>query len=130
MKIANIEKENLHVLWTTWEISIKLSEKMWLIIILNVTKKAALHPLFRKYIFRKTRGSVNWPPFPFSLFRVKNTREISREIFKSITRICSNLRVYNSKCGMCKNQKQLMEVFFKKKVFFEISEKNTGKHRC
>ena len=39
MKIINIDVENLHTLWTTWGISMKFSEKMWLIIILKVSKK-------------------------------------------------------------------------------------------
>ena len=38
MKIVNIEGENLHIFWTTWGISIKLSGKMWLMIMLKVTK--------------------------------------------------------------------------------------------
>ena len=32
----------------------KFSRKMWLIIILKVTKKAGFHPLFRRYISGKT----------------------------------------------------------------------------
>ena len=39
MKIANIDRENLNISWTTWGISIKFSGKMWLIILLKVTKK-------------------------------------------------------------------------------------------
>ena len=39
IKIANIEEENLHNFWTTWGISVELSGKMWLMIILKVTKK-------------------------------------------------------------------------------------------
>ena len=35
MQIANIDREILHIFWTTWEISMK----MWLIIILKVTKR-------------------------------------------------------------------------------------------
>ena len=38
MKIVNIEKQNLHILWMTWEISMRYSGQMWLIIILNVKK--------------------------------------------------------------------------------------------
>ena len=57
MKIANIEKENLHILWTTWEISMKLSGKMWLIIILNVTKKQR----FTLSLEKPERASIDPP---------------------------------------------------------------------
>ena len=39
MKIANIDRENLNISWTTWGISIKFPGKMSLIILLKVTKK-------------------------------------------------------------------------------------------
>ena len=38
MKKANIDREGLHIFWTNWEISLKFSGKMWLMIILEVTK--------------------------------------------------------------------------------------------
>ena len=38
MKIVDIDGENLHIFWTTWGISMKLSGKMWLMMILKVTK--------------------------------------------------------------------------------------------
>ena len=38
MKVANIDREILHNVWTTWGTSMKFSEKMWLMIILKVTK--------------------------------------------------------------------------------------------
>ena len=34
----------------------KISGKMWLMIILKVTKKSGFHPPFRRYVFRKTTG--------------------------------------------------------------------------
>ena len=37
MKIANIDRECLHIFWTNWEISIKLSGKMWIMMILKVS---------------------------------------------------------------------------------------------
>ena len=39
MKIANIDRESLHISWTDWGISMKSSGKMWLMIILKATKK-------------------------------------------------------------------------------------------
>ena len=39
MKIVNIDEENLHVFWMIWENSKKFSGKMWLMLILKVTKK-------------------------------------------------------------------------------------------
>ena len=38
MKIANIDKEFLHIFWTTWGNSIKFSRKMYFKIILKFTK--------------------------------------------------------------------------------------------
>ena len=38
MKIVNIDGENLDFFWTTREISMKFSGKMWLMIMLKVTK--------------------------------------------------------------------------------------------
>ena len=38
MKIVNIDGENLYIFWTTCEISMKFLGKLWLIIILKVTK--------------------------------------------------------------------------------------------
>ena len=57
IKIAHIDTENLQVFWMPWGISKKFSEKMCLMIILKVTKKARFHPIFRRYIFRKTTGA-------------------------------------------------------------------------
>ena len=38
IKVANIGKESLHVFLTTSGISMKISEKIWLMIMLRVTK--------------------------------------------------------------------------------------------
>ena len=57
MAIANIDRESLHIFWTTLEISMKFSGKMRFMI-LKVTKKE-FHPLFRRYIFGKTS---TWSP--------------------------------------------------------------------
>ena len=45
MNIANIDGESLHILWITWEILMKFSEKMWLMIILNVTENQGFNDL-------------------------------------------------------------------------------------
>ena len=52
MKIVNIDKENLHIFQITWEISMKLSGRMCLMIILKDTKSRALSSLW-KVQFRK-----------------------------------------------------------------------------
>ena len=54
MKTVNIEEENLHIIWTTWVISMKFSGKK--------SQKTGLHPLSRKHIFRKTKGRVKLTP--------------------------------------------------------------------
>ena len=38
MKMVNIDAENLDIIWTNWGISIKFSGKMWLMVMLRVTK--------------------------------------------------------------------------------------------
>ena len=45
LKINNIDEENLHIFCTTWGISVILSGKMCLMIILKVTNRRALPPL-------------------------------------------------------------------------------------
>lgn len=37
VKVVNIDEKNLHIFWTTAGISMKLSEKIWVMIILRVT---------------------------------------------------------------------------------------------
>ena len=65
MKIANIDRENLHIFWTKWGISMKFSGNMWLMIILKVTKNPEFHSLFRRKILKK-------PHDPPSRFWVKS----------------------------------------------------------
>ena len=38
IKLVSIEEENLHIYWTTWGISMKLSGNMWLMILPKVTE--------------------------------------------------------------------------------------------
>ena len=52
MKIANIDREILHIFWMNWGISMKFLGKMWLMIILKVTKKQGFI-LFRGCNFSK-----------------------------------------------------------------------------
>ena len=49
IKIANIGKESLYILWTTWEISMKFSGKTWLMIIFKVTKKQGFTLSFKDW---------------------------------------------------------------------------------
>ena len=56
MKIVDNDGENLHIFGTTWEISIKFSEKMWLMIILKVTKKQAFTRSLEDTFFKKPQG--------------------------------------------------------------------------
>ena len=59
MKIANIDREILHILWTTWGISMKFSGKMWLMIILKVTKNQGFIVSLEDTFFEKPHGGVN-----------------------------------------------------------------------
>ena len=56
MKIVNIDGEILYIIWTTWGISMKLSGKMWIMIILKVSKNQGFTLQPRRYTFGKTTG--------------------------------------------------------------------------
>ena len=76
MKISNIDRESLHVFWTTWEISIKISGKMWLVIILKVTKNQGFTLSLEDTFFEKPQvGGPNWPLSP-SRFMVNVLKDI------------------------------------------------------
>ena len=68
MKIANIDRENIYIFWTTSGIWMKFSGKMWLMIILKLKKKQVLYvsskergTLFRRYIFEKPQSQIETP---------------------------------------------------------------------
>ena len=42
MKIVNIDGENHQIFWTTWEILVKFSGNVWIMIILKLKKKQGL----------------------------------------------------------------------------------------
>ena len=79
MKIGNIDREILHIFWTTWELQWKfqkrcdfqkrISEKN-----IKSHKNPVFHSFFRRYILGKTTGGggVKLTPSP-QTFRVKNT---------------------------------------------------------
>ena len=95
-EIVNINGENLHIFWTTGEISMKFSWKVWLMIILNVTKNRAwislslslsfclsvsvfLSPFLYKIQFWESHHmGVNWRP---SLLRVNNNQDVFRNFW-------------------------------------------------
>ena len=58
MEIVNIDWEILHIFWTAWVISMKLLGKMRLMNNIRSHRKPRLHPLSKRYIFRKTREGV------------------------------------------------------------------------
>ena len=59
IKIVNIEEEDLHILWTTWVVSIKFSG-MWLMIISKVTKKqGASLPIENTFLEKSHRGQID-----------------------------------------------------------------------
>ena len=56
MKIVNIDRENLHIFWTTWVISVKISENMWLVTILKVTKNQGFTLSLEETFLEKPQG--------------------------------------------------------------------------
>ena len=69
MNIANIVNESLHIFWTTCGISMEFSGKMWLMIILKVTKNQEFTISLADTFSRKTTGEVK---LSTSLFSIKN----------------------------------------------------------
>ena len=62
MKVANINREILHIFWTTWGILMKFSGKMWLMIILKVTKNHGFTLSLEDKFFEKPQGVKMTPP--------------------------------------------------------------------
>ena len=68
MKILYINEENIHIFRTTGRISMKFSGKMWLITILEVTKKQEfILSLENKFLEKPQEVQID----PKSFFRVK-----------------------------------------------------------
>ena len=60
--------------------------------ILKATKKIEIYPLFRRYIFGKTTGTVNSPPPPsLSLLSVKRLFELIDAPVAKNTDVCATL---------------------------------------
>ena len=58
MKIVNIHEENIRIFQTTWEISIKFSEKMCSMIILKITEKQGFTLSLENTVFWKPIGGT------------------------------------------------------------------------
>ena len=74
--------ENLHIFWKTWEISIKFSRKMWLIIDIRNPKQRGLHPFSKRCSFGKATKGSN------SLSRLKIKKEILQVCIKFYLYCC------------------------------------------
>ena len=81
IKTSNIDREVFHIFWTTWGISMKFSGKMWLMIILKVTKSHTLS--FEHTFFEKPQGGGAWSNRPPTRFRVNASllKSSNREVF-------------------------------------------------
>ena len=64
LKIANIDRENLHVFWTIRGISLTFSGKMWLMTILKVTKNQGFTLSLEDVFLEKLQGVDNPPHSP------------------------------------------------------------------
>ena len=73
MKIANIDRKIIHNFWTTWEIAMRFSEKMYIMIILEVTKNQGFSLSLEDKLFEKPHGWTNWPPSP-AVLRLKTNQ--------------------------------------------------------
>ena len=61
MKIVNIDGEVLHIFWTIWEIPMKFSGKMWLMIIYKVTKNQGFILSLENTFLKKLQEGLSWP---------------------------------------------------------------------
>ena len=60
MKIVDIDKENLSIFKTTWEIPMKFSEKVYLMIILKVAENQGFsHSLENKVLVKPKGGKID-----------------------------------------------------------------------
>ena len=55
MKIANTDRESLHIFWTTWVIPMKFSGKMWLMTILRARENTGFIPSLQNTFLEKPR---------------------------------------------------------------------------
>ena len=98
MKIVNIDGKNLHIFITTWRIQTKFRRKMWLMIILKVTKKKQGFTLPLEDTFWKN----HWSP---SLLRVKqhpHQRQIDF-LLRSLNRNfckCMKFTIFSCNCHL------------------------------
>ena len=97
MKKANIDREFLHIFWTTCGNSMKFSGKMCFKIILKVTKNQGFTLSLEDTFFGKPQGGSNWPPF-LSRFRVNNGGFITDKELKYFSfdhkRVCNLGKLY------------------------------------
>ena len=79
MKITYIDSEILHIFWTTWGNSIKLSGKMCFKIILKVRKNQSFSLSVEDTILKKPQGEggqIDPPPFPVAVLGLSSCPEV------------------------------------------------------
>ena len=73
MKIANVDREIFDNFWTTWGISMNFLGKMWLMMILKVTKKQGFTPSLEDIFFEKNKKKTNYvSSYSYSLVDKEN----------------------------------------------------------
>ena len=84
MKTVNNDKEILQIFWMTWEISMKFSGKMWLMIILKVSKFQGFRISLEDTFFEKPQtANLKLTP-PSSRFRVNFNGEKMKIFFDQV----------------------------------------------
>ena len=68
MKIANIDREFLHIFWKTWGNSVKFSGKMCFKITLKVAKNQGSTLSIEDIFFKKPQGVSIWPTWYTCIF--------------------------------------------------------------
>ena len=79
MKIANIDREFLHIFWTTWGNSMKFSGKMCFEIILKVTENQGFTLSLEETFFEKPQGRLG---LKFYILNPKNSQVISCKVWE------------------------------------------------
>ena len=126
MKIVNIDRENLHIFWITWGISMKFSGKIWLMIILKFTKNQSFTLSLEDTFLEKPQGGSSWPPDPVVFLGLMQS--INHLMFSApFYQIWKACKTYAVRISM--EQKQLFADFLQNSVLKNLAI-FTEKHLC
>ena len=89
MKIVNIDGKIFHIFWKTWGISKKFSGKMWLMIILKVTKNQSFIISLEDTVFENSQAGQLDAPSRFRVNMVANKIICIKLCVRNLVIICT-----------------------------------------